>query len=231
MNKKDLLDILEAIASDMYFNEFKIRKSDNCIICKAYYGYKRVSFSYYNSYDLSRDDLALAITPAYGIRFSVLHKWFEKYSKRSLADQRDDYSIGFVGSMIGVENEFFFLENRKEYEKDLQKLYNEVIKNAKLIFTKFGTIKSYYDHYIDEAIKGKKSLPSIGFEWVIEYLIATKLVAPANYVYVKKLILERVDFMMKRGEPNIAMYYHNLPMILDDLESTDFSTGKWGQIP
>ena len=122
MNKKDVLEILEVVASDVYFNDFTIRKSDNSIICKTDYGYKQVSFKYYNSYDLSRNGLALEITPSYNVRFNVLHKWFEKYSKRSLADQRDDYSIGFVGEMIGKINEFYFLENLKGYENDLHKL-------------------------------------------------------------------------------------------------------------
>lgn len=231
MNKKDVLEILEVVASDVFFKDFKIRKSDNSIICKTDYGYKQVSFKYYNSYDLSRNGLALEITPSYNVRFNVLHKWFEKYSKRSLADQRDDYSIGFVGEMIGKINEFYFLENLKGYENDLHKLYDEVVKNAKQLFTKYETLDCYYNYYIDDVIKGEKSFPSHGFEWVVEYLIATKIVAPANYDFVKKLILKRVEFMMSRKEPNTALYYNDIPMILEDLESTDFSSGKWGKLP
>ena len=68
-----------------------------------------------NSYDLKRDSLALEIRPNYEIRFNVLHKWIEKYSKRTLADQRDDHSVGFSGHMIGATDEFYFLENRKNY--------------------------------------------------------------------------------------------------------------------
>lgn len=231
MNKKDVLDILEVIATDVYFKDYNIRKSDNCIICKTDYGYKRVSFSYYNSYDLSRNELALEITPAYEIRFNVLHKWFEKYSKRSLADQRDDYSIGFVGEMIGKKNEFYFLENRKEYEEDLHELYDEVVNNAKELFNKYETLNCYYNYYVDKVIKGERAFPIVGFEWVVEFLIATKLVAPSNYDYVKKIILERVEMMMSCGEPNIAKYYCDLQIILEDFESTDFTSGKWGKLP
>ena len=35
---------------------------------------------------------------------------------------------------------------------------------------------------------------------------------------------------MKNGNPNIKMYYNELPTILDDLENTDFMSGKWGEI-
>ena len=47
---------------------------------------------------------------------------------------------------------------------------------------------------------------------------------------VKKLILERVDYMYGRKEPNVEMYYDSLPEIIKDLEETDFTTGKWGQL-
>lgn len=105
MNKKDVLGIIEDVASDTFFNGFKIRKSDNSLIFKTDVGYKRITFNYYNSYDLDRGDLALEIRPIYGVRFNILHKWFEKYSKKSIRDQRDSYSIGFVGSMIDRHSE------------------------------------------------------------------------------------------------------------------------------
>ncbi len=231
MNKKDVLDILEVIASDVYFKNFKIRKSDNGIICKTDYGYKGVFFSYYNSYDLSRNDLALEITPSYRIRFNVLHKWFEKYSKRPLVFQRDDRSIGFVGRMIGTKENFYFLENRKGYDKDLHELYDEVVKNAKQIFTKYETLDCYYNYYVHEVIKGERKFHFSGFEWVIEFLIATKIVAPAHYDSVKKFVLEKVELNHSLNEPNIALYYSDLPVILEDLESTDFISGKWGKLP
>ena len=69
-------------------------------------------------------------------------------------------------------------------------------------------------------------MPDGGFGWVVRYLIATKLVAPSNYGLVKSLIMDRVEFLKGRNEPNIMMYYNELPMIIDDLESTDFSSFK-----
>ena len=93
MNKQDVLIILEAIASDDYFKDYQIRKSDDSIIYKSVNGYKRVRLVYHNSFDLERKDLALEIQPHYEVRFNVLHKWFEKYSKRELKYQRDDDSV------------------------------------------------------------------------------------------------------------------------------------------
>ena len=231
MNIKDVLSIVEVIASDSFFKEFVIRKSDTSIILKSDTGYKRVQFQYYNSYDLQRDNLALEITPNYDIRFNILHKWFEKYSKRTLRDQRDDHSIGFTGNMFGATCEFHFLENRKDYYADLQILHDEVVKNAKYVFPKYATLEGYYDYWIDDVLSGKWEIPHVGFEWIPEYLIATRIVAPSNYEIVKELILKRADWMMGRDNPNIRLYYNDLPAILEDLESTDFTSGKWGLLP
>ncbi len=231
MNKNDVLKIIEAIASDPFFKEYVIKKKDASIILKSDIGYKRVVFQYYNTYDLKRDNLAIEIKPNYDIRFNILHKWFEKYSKRTLADQRDDYSVGFIGDMIGATNEFFFLESRQDYYTDLQALYDEVVKNAKNVFSKFTTLENYYDYCVNDVLTEKWELIHVGFEWVTEYLIATKLVAPSNYETVKNLILKRVEWMLGRDNPNIKLYYDDLPMILEDLESTDFTSGKWGKLP
>lgn len=231
MNKNDVLKIMETIFSDSYFHNWAIRKSDNAIICKTEYGYKRIIFWYHNGYDLTRDDLALEVRPNYEIRFNVLHKWFEKYSKRTLKDQRDDYSVGFVGWMIGAKDEFCFLENRKEYEKDLRELYIEVVENSKLIFNKYSSLQDYYRYIVEETINGKSKWPDQGIEWAMGFLIGTKIVAPSDYQRVKEAVLQKIEMMKDRKEPNIMMYYDNLPMILEDLENTDFSSGKWGAIP
>ena len=231
MNKKDVLSILESIISDPFFNDFVIRKSDNSIICKTEYGYKKIWFWYYNSYDLKRDALALEIRPNYEIRFNVLHKWIEKYSKRTLADQRDDHSVGFTGHMIGATDEFYFLENRKNYNKDLQILHSEVVTNAKYVFSRFTTLDDYYDYYINDVLNGKRELPDQGFEWIPQHLIAAKLVEPSKYELVKEVVLQRVELMNERNNPDLERYYNELPLILKDLEETDFTSGKWGLIP
>lgn len=231
MNKSDVLSIVENIALNPFFKNYVVRKSDASIILKSEVGYKRIQFQYYNSYDLKRDQLALEITPNYDIRFNVLHKWFEKYSKRTLKDQRDDYSVGFTGSMISGTDTFYFLESRNNYDEDFKILYNEVIKNAKYVFTKYATLESYYDRCINDVLQKKRDWPDIGIEWIMEYLIATKLIAPFNYKLIKDLILQRIEYMMSRNEPNTKMYYNDLPAILKDLEGTDFTSGKWGKLP
>lgn len=230
MNSNDVLKMMEKVASDPFFVQFGIKKSDHSIICKSEKGWKQVRFDYYNSYDRSRDDLALRVRPVYEIRFHILHKWFEKYCQRSISDQRTDDSIGFTNDMIGGVDFFFFLESRKDYNKDLDAMHNEVVKNAKMVFSKFSTLNDIYDFKILPVIRGEKELPDGSFGWVIEDLILSRIVAPQDYEIVKRHILERVDYMYGRKEPNVEKYYDSLPEIIKDLEETDFTTGKWGKL-
>jgi hypothetical protein len=78
---------------------------------------------------------------------------------------------------------------------------------------------------VDE-MNGNHPLPYIGIEWFFERLILTMVIAPQNYDAVKGFYLKRIDEMKGWEEPNIMMYYNDLPMILEDLENTDFGSGN-----
>ena len=80
--------------------------------------------------------------------------------------------------MIGGVEFFFFLESRKDYNKDLDAMHNEVVKNAKMVFSKFSTLNDIYDFKILPVIRGEKELPDGSFGWVIEDLILSRIVAP-----------------------------------------------------
>lgn len=222
MNKQVVLSMLEAISSDDYFKEYHIGKTVPSILYKSNQGFKRVRFWYCNSFDLERNDLALEIQPYYEVRFNVLHQWFEKYSKRELKYQRDDDSIRFWGELLGTTDRFFFLENRKYYEEDLNRMRVDVIQQSKEIFSKYSSLNGCYDYLVGDVLKGERPLPSIGIEWFFERLILTKIVAPSNYDSVKRVFLQRIDEMIERNEPNVMMYCHDLPTILKDLDDVSF---------
>lgn len=226
MNKQDVLEMLEHISSDVFFKDYHIRKSDTSIIYKTDVGYKRVRFWYYNSYDLERGELALKIQPYYEVRFNVLHKWFEKYSKRDLKDQRNDQSLRLWGEVLGVTDLYFFLENRCCYEEDLNRMKNDVLINAKQLFQKYSSLEGCYEYLVKDVLEGVRSLPDIGIEWFFVRLILTRIVFPSNYDTVKTVFLNRINEMIERQEPNVMMYYSDLPSILKDLENTDFGTGN-----
>ena len=79
---------------------------------------------------------------------------------------------------------------------------------------------------ISWTMKGNHPLPVIGIEWFFERLILARIIAPQNYDAVKQFFLKRLDEMIGWKEPNIMMYYNDLPMILEDLENTDFGSGN-----
>ena len=86
---------------------------------KTDFGFYRIEFYLHgNSYDLTRDREASSIRPVYGVRFDILAKWFEKFSFKSLTDQRDNSTVMAEGNMLNRENEFRFLDSGQDFEKD-----------------------------------------------------------------------------------------------------------------
>lgn len=224
MNKNDVIAMLERLNSESFFSEFKLKKSDKSLIRKFDWGWQRVVLNHYNGFDLGRNGLALEVNPEYEIRFTFLHKWFEKFSFRSLSDQRDTYSIGFNENMLGKSKHFLgflFLESRQDYEQDYEIMKNDILKHASDIFSSFQTINDLYDYKVDSVLKGEKEFPTSGAEWIFEDLLMTRIVNPVQYDYVKKLILEHADKLRYREhpEPNVTIYYDRIPEIISYLES------------
>jgi len=212
-------DIVENLSSTSYFKGYKYRKKDSRFINRTSDGFDAIELQYWDGFDLKRDSRALVVKPLYLKRFDVLHKWFEKYSFKSLVDQRSGYSIGFEGNMIGKDSDFYFLLDRLDFEKDFTKFKDEIIANSQSIFTKYATLEDLYYQEVYPILQGDKGLPNVGADWVFEYLKLCKLIDPINYIKLKELVLKQVEVMYKRGEPNISEYYSNLMKILVVIEN------------
>jgi hypothetical protein len=76
---------------------------------------------------------------------------------------------------------------------------------------------------IQPILDGEAELPDVGANWVFIDLTLCKLVGPDNYRQLKKILLDRVEFMYNRGEPNIKEYYEQLDEILSYLENTELN--------
>ena len=76
---------------------------------------------------------------------------------------------------------------------------------------------------IQPILDGEVELPDVGANWVFIDLTLCKLVRPDNYRQLKKILLDRVEFMYNRGEPNIKEYYEQLDEILSYLENTELN--------
>ena len=202
------------------FEGFAVRKSDCCLIQKNALGYRKVVFDRYVSFD--RNELALEITPTYAVRYNILHKWIEKYSVRTLKDQRGDGSVSFTGDMLGRTECFYFPLSGKDFYKDSQLLKREVFRNAEYVFSQFGTLKKFYENHVQLHIANKCKFFSQDIDWGIEMLIATRLIAPEDYEKNKQVIMNRFEEINALKDPNIEFYYDRLPEIIADMEQTEF---------
>jgi hypothetical protein len=221
MNKKEILGkIIELLLADDYFSGFKYRKKDYRLIKKDSQGFYSIGFQFWDSYDLKRDQVAMIVIPAYRRRFDILHKWFEKFSFRTLADQRDSNTIGFIGRMLERQNDFFFLYSECDFMNDFESMRSEILINAANVFKQFATLQDLYQYWITPVLNGEEELPGGGADWAFEYLTLCRIVNPEKYDDLKKIVLERVQFLNDvRRDPNITEYYHRLGEILEYLES------------
>ncbi len=214
--------VTEIIASylldDEFFEKFKLRKKDSSLINKLPIGYEKVELQNWIDTNYSSGEKALVILPVYSKRFDVLHKWFERFSFKTISDQRDAYSIGFEGLMLGRKNEYRFSIS-ESFSPEWEDFRNDVVFNAKSVFSKFTSLADLYEYLVRPVITGEKVPPDVGADWVFEYLLLTKIVDEKNYDRAKKVILDRVEEMNDRGEPNIERYYENLDRILLHLEN------------
>lgn len=215
--KTFIVEIISELMRDNYFSKYKFRKRDMRIYIQTRYGKQYVDFDYWmNPYSI---ESSLVVYPQYMVRFEVLEKWFEKFSVKPLQVQRDSYTSGFSGNMIGEHDEFIFLCDRSNYSEQLKKLVNTVKRCSEYSFSKFNSLKDLYEYWITPVLERKKSLPATGAEWVFEYLTLCKIINPQRYQQFKNMVRTHVGEMNARKEPNIIEYYDNFDKIISYMEN------------
>ena len=221
MTKTLITKIIEGLQQDPYFEEFKFRKRDYTFIKKDKIGYKKIVIDNHDSYDPKRDCIAKAIYPMYFRRFNILHQWFEKHSFRTLATQRDTYSVYDSEPLHTDLNKsyYYFKYDGENFEKDLEKLANDIKVRSQNFFNKYKTLQDMYQYEIVPILENTKKLEGVGADWVFEYLKLCKTVAPEKYPILKEILLKQIEFMYGREEPNVVIYYPKLKDILFDIEN------------
>lgn len=210
--------IANYLLEDEFFSGFKLRKQDAELIRRLPIGYEIVELQNWIDTDSSSGKKVLIVHPLYLTRFNILHKWFEKFSFKTLSDQRGSYSIGFDGSMLDTKNEYHFPVSDNIFPQ-LDTFRNDIITNAKDVFNKFKDLSDLYKYLVYPVIAGEKAAPDVGADWVFQYLLLTKIVDKRNYKKAKIVIMDRVEELQNRGEPNIERYYEKLDDILFYLEN------------
>lgn len=206
--------IVNDLAQLDFFSGYKFRKRDYSLFFKTESGKQFIELDHWRERDTTS---SLVIYPIYGVRFDILHKWFEKFSVKTLQDQRDRASISFSGSMLGLQDELNFDTNGDGYSNEFEN-FQIILKCAEYVFSEYSSLDKLYNKTILPVLDGETGLPDVGADWIFIDMALCKLVAPANFDKLKQIILSHVEKMYAHQEPNIPDYYDRFEDIFHYLE-------------
>ncbi len=225
MNTKELLDrVFFRLKEEDYLRNFKFKRNKSEFVHLKEDKFYKIGIEHYDTVE-SHDNprLGLNLCLYFANRYDILHNWFEKYSMLSVEILRYESSFSYTPKNLGLDDMNFFSFDGNDFETAYDSFLNEIITGADYFFNRVNSLKKCYENYIVPAIEsGSSVLPDEGSQWVLKYLALTRIVSPKNYPLLKSLILERVDYMIKRNEPNIILYKDTMPEICAFLESIDF---------
>lgn len=225
MNTKELLDrVFFRLKEEDYLRNFKFKRNESEFVHLKEDKFYKIGIEHYDTVE-SHDNprLGLNLCLYFANRYDILHNWFEKYSMLSIEILRYESSFSYTPKNLGLDDKNFFSFDGDDFDTAYDSFLNEIITGADYFFNRVNSLKKCYENYIVPAIEsGSSVLPDEGSQWVLKYLALAKIVAPENYALIKSLIMERVDYMIKRNEPNIILYKDTMPEICAFLESIDF---------
>ena len=235
MNER-IIEILSKLKEDPFFSNFTLRKRDYCLIDKTRKNeYMRIQFDYYSSYspfvegNPNYSDTYM-IYPIYERRFEVLNRWLEKFSFKTLQDQRSNSTFFFDGASFGLQEEFELLryddatDPNYMYSMEEFKRLSEVVKTCTgIVSERYATLETAYATEIVPIFdKGKNFNLSGGADWIFIDLALARIVSPEDYWRLKPIFLEYIDRMMKAPNYNMRYFYPKLDEIFAYLESDEF---------
>ena len=224
INRKEELTIkflVEECLTDVtdlkYLSTFKFNKSIKTYKRKTDFGFYKIEIEIFKTVDSERNELAICLKPIFCIRFDELSKWFEKYSFKTISDQRNNGQVYFEGL---TKKEYLLVESGKNFKSDYKLFKDSLEKDAELIFSKYKTLNDYYNLEVSPILENKKEMNDNGADWIFEMLHATKIIEPNRYSELKEKIKKRIEFMAKINEPNISQYMAKLDEIYNDIEKS-----------
>lgn len=177
--------IFENIIKDLsqigFFSKYKFRKRDASFLLKTKGGKYIIELDHW----MDETTSSLVIYPIYGIRFDILHKWFEKFSIKSLQDQRDRASISFSGDMLSLQDKFYFSLDGENIQPTLI-IFKPISKMRRVCFKEYSALDKLYEKTILPILNGSATLPNVGADWIFIDLALCKLVSPSNFPNLNK---------------------------------------------
>lgn len=213
--------IVERLKKEPFLSGFTFRKSDSSFIQKFDGGLRRIDLEHFN------DIICITVLPHFEVRFDIAPKWFEKFSFKTLRDQRNNGTVGASSGMLGFEDGYDFENSQKDFDKEYAALVKCLKSGAEEVFTKYATLEDVYKYDIVPILKGEKLMKDFGgVDYLFDYLMICRIVAPENYNQYKNLFLEYADNTKKHSgpgyrNPNMLYYCDMMDEICSYLESLD----------
>lgn len=207
--------IIELLKEDSFFNDYTFRKRDSSFVHKFEGGERRIEFRKWT------DFIAMSVEPQFAVRFDFVHKWFEKFSFKTLRDQRDACTVGGWTRKYGCFPVYNFKHDGNNFLEEFNKLKETIKICAGQFFNEYRTPEDVYVRDILPILEGRAELPGSGANWLFWYLTICKVVAPENYDRLKAMSIEQAKVLVSRKypEPNMERYYDRLDEILGYLDS------------
>ncbi len=212
----NILDrIVKDVKSDVFFEEYKYKRALSTFFKKSDDSYLAICLGH------KRDWLndAIIISPIYGKHFFILTKWFEKFSFLTLQDQRTNDNVRTCNDRYGIGKDITFKYDLSDYDIKI----NYLVELMKQLITRFdqdyATLNDFYYKEVVPKLDGVHKFKTFGVDWVFQYLTLGHLVDPDRYPELKAKLLEHVEWMHSRNEPNVARYYDRLDEIISYMEN------------
>lgn len=212
MKSKLFETIISDIKEDPFFSEYKFKKSENKLYRHDDDNTLFVELDHWQDYG------ECTIYILYGRRFEILTKWFEKFSFKTLRDQRNNPNVMYDNTDFGQEEYIYFDYKFSDYKEKIRKMLPMIKRNLTSFAKKYSTLEDYYREDVLPVITGEKELPDVGADWIFIYLTLGFLVDRENYTTLKNKIIERVEWMHSRDEPNVEHYYNRMDEIISYME-------------
>ncbi|WP_181304375.1 hypothetical protein [Rufibacter sp. XAAS-G3-1] len=153
------------------------------------------------------------------MRFDILSKWFEKFSFKSISDQRNNLTVFADGKTLGNQDEFYFLDSGKHFEYDYSNFKERIINISSAFFSKYKTVDNYYINDVLPVLNKERSMSDVGADWIFEYLAAVKLCQFERYDEMVAILKEQIQFMNNRNEPNVSSYKDMFEIVFKELKT------------
>jgi hypothetical protein len=218
----DKTTILERVAKELKqvpeLENYNWLKSKNQFKLKTKFGNIRLDLDNWVSVDIDRNEPCIIIRPQVFIRHNFLHTWFEEFSFKSKSDQKNSWTNGFSPEMLGFKDEYNFLRNFKDLEKDISLLKPTVVGLLNEI-SNFTKPEQIFNAKVQKMINNQDfQFPLNGIEWAFESLILAKNYTQKEYLPLKEKIINHIEILNNNEEPNVREYYSRLYLIINKLE-------------